>query len=141
MIGDIKLIAGGVHSDIRGSIEFVNEFDMNQVKRFYIIKHNDIKTLRGWRAHKIEQRWFYVLNGIFQVQIVKIDNWDSPDKNLPIQEQILSEPAKQILHIPAGYATCLKALEEDSRILVFADSGIENASNDNYLFPLDYFRP
>lgn len=141
MIDNISVMVGGIHNDIRGSIEFVNEFDMDHVKRFYIIKHNDTQTLRGWRAHQIEQRWFYVINGSFQVQLVKIDKWDSPSRSLPIQEQILSESTKQVLHIPAGYATCLKAFEEDSRLLVFADFGIENASNDNYLFPLDYFRP
>lgn len=141
MFDDIGIITGGIHHDARGSIEFVNEFDMSPVKRFYIIKHNDTETSRGWRAHQIEQRWFYVLNGTFQVQLVKIDKWDSPSRDLTIQKQILSESTKQVLHIPAGYATCLKALSEDSRLLVFADFGIENASNDNYLFPLDYFTP
>lgn len=139
MTDPINLIAGGIHHDTRGAIEFVNEFDMAQVKRFYIIKHNDVETLRGWRAHRIEQRWFYVLNGGFRVQLVKIDNWNSPSRNLPLQEQILTEATKEVLHIPAGYATCLKALEEGSRLLVFADFGIDHANNDNYLYPTDYF--
>ena len=139
MIDDINIISGGIHSDARGSIEFVNDFDMSPIKRFYIIKHNDIETLRGWRAHRIEQRWFYVLNGGFQLKLVKIDDWNSPSTHLPAQEHLLLESQKQVFHIPSGYATCLKALEENSKLLVLADFGIEHASNDNYLYPLDYF--
>lgn len=139
MIDAINIITGGIHNDSRGSIEFVNEFDMSPIKRFYIIKHNDTETLRGWRAHRIERRWFYVLNGSFQLRLVKIDNWDSPSNNLPIQEKILLESSKQVLYIPSGYATCLRALEEGSRLLVLADYSIDNANHDNYLYPLDYF--
>ena len=139
MIDDINIISGGIHCDARGSIEFVNDFDMSQVKRFYIIENNDTQTLRGWRAHRIEQRWFYVLSGSFQLKLLKIDNWDSPNTNLPVHEYTLLKSQKQVFHIPSGYATCLRALEEDSRLLVFADFGIEHASNDNYLYPLDYF--
>lgn len=47
----INFINGGSASDDRGSIRFVNEFDMTPVKRFYIIKNADTELIRGWRAH------------------------------------------------------------------------------------------
>jgi len=134
-----NLIKGGSHTDQRGVIRFFNDFDMESVKRFYIIEHVDTLTVRGWRAHRIEQRWFQVTQGAFKIKLVKIDNWDAPDKNLPLEELIISEQDNRVLHIPAGFATSLQALKENSKVIVFADYGIENAKLDDYLYSPDYF--
>lgn len=136
----INYIQGGIASDHRGSIRFVNDFDMSLVKRFYIIKNSDTELVRGWRALKIQQRWFYVLSGSFSLDLVKIDNWDAPSKDLPIQKEILRAANASVLHVPTGYATAFQALEPNSEILVFADYGIEHAANDDHTYPLDYFR-
>ena len=135
-----KIINGGSSIDDRGSIHFVNDFKMDGVKRFYVIKHPTIETIRAWRGHKIEQRWFYVSTGIFQIKAVKIDDWVNPSKDLEQIYFILNSDAAQVLHIPDGYATSLQALKENSQVIVFADFGLEHAGNDNYLFPSDYFR-
>ena len=135
----VKTILGGIAKDFRGQIRFVNDFDMSLVKRFYIIKNKDLDLIRGWRAHKIEQRWFYVLSGSFAFDIVKIDNWDKPSKDLLIDRQNLIEKGNQLLHLTTGYGTAFQALEENSELLVFSDYGIENAPNDDYTYPLDYF--
>ena len=135
----IDFIQGGIAKDLRGQIRFVNEFDMSIVKRFYIIKNSDLDLLRGWRAHRIEQRWFYVLSGSFSIDIVKIDNWNQASTNLEVRREILKSEDQKVLHLSSGYATAFKALEKDSEILVFSDYGIENAANDDYTYPLDYF--
>lgn len=135
----IEYITGGIASDHRGSIRFVNDFDMSLVRRFYIIKNGDTELVRGWRAHRIEQRWFYVLSGTFSVDLVKIDNWDLPSKDLSVVKEILKVSDARVMNIPIGYATAFKALEPDSEILVFSDFGIEHAKEDNYTYPLDYF--
>src|SRR5690606_23447518 len=75
-MGKPPFIHGGIAEDHRGSIRFVNDFDMAAVKRFYIIENKDTETIRGWRAHRIEQRWFYVLEGAFSLKAVKIDDWE-----------------------------------------------------------------
>ncbi|KKX51752.1 hypothetical protein, partial [Sphingobacterium sp. IITKGP-BTPF85] len=67
----IDFIKGGIAKDGRGQIRFVNDFEMSLVKRFYIIKNLDLTLVRGWRAHRIEQRWFYVLSGSFAIDTVK----------------------------------------------------------------------
>jgi dTDP-4-dehydrorhamnose 3,5-epimerase-like enzyme len=133
------IIAGGMHTDQRGTIRFFNDFDMEPIKRFYIIEHTDIETIRGWRAHRIEQRWFQVTHGTFKIQLVKIDNWESPDKNLPKEEFIISPQDNQVLHIPKGFASSIQALESNSKVIVFTDYGIENAKLDDHLYPVDYF--
>src|SRR5690606_21831071 len=135
----INFIKGGIASDQRGSIRFVNEFDMSLVKRFYIISNADTELVRGWRAHKIEQRWFYVLSGSFSLDLLKIDSWEKPSKETPIQKQIMKARDLQVIHVPAGYATAFQALEPDSQLLVFADYGIEHASQDDHTYSLDYF--
>lgn len=135
----IQYIQGGVAKDHRGQIRFVNDFDMRLVKRFYIIKNADLDLIRGWRAHRIEQRWFYVLSGSFSIDIIKIDNWELPSKDLEVNREILDSADQKVLHLSSGYATAFQALETNSEIIVFADYGIENASLDDYTYPLDYF--
>src|SRR5690606_19576757 len=136
---EILNIQGGIATDHRGSIRFVNEFDMTAVKRFYIIESKDTETIRGWRAHRTEQRWFYVLEGAFSMKTVKIDNWENPSRELPVEERTLKTDDQQVIHVPAGFGTAFRALEPGSRLLVFADYGIEHAPHDDYTYGTDYF--
>lgn len=135
----IKSIIGGIAKDHRGQIRFVNDFDMTHVKRFYIIKNTDSELIRGWRAHRIEQRWFYVLSGSFSLDLVQIDDWENASPNLPVDNRVLKAEEQQVLHVPAGYGTAFQALEPESELLVFADYGIENAKNDDYTWSQDFF--
>ena len=141
LINPVESIQGGVAKDHRGQIRFVNDFDMVAVKRFYIIKNSDTEFVRGWRAHRIEQRWFYVLSGSFELNLVKIDDWDNPSKDLGIRKELIKSDSMRLLHIPAGYGTAFKALENDSELLVFADYDINHAEYDDYQWPGDYFQP
>src|SRR5690606_13022096 len=135
----VESIIRGVAHDHRGQIRFVNDFDMTEVKRFYIIKNADTELVRGWRAHRMEQRWFYVLSGTFIMDLVKIDNWDNVSPDLPIEKRILKAGDQRVLHVPTGYGTAFQALEPDSELLVFADYGIDNAKNDDYTWTQDFF--
>lgn len=136
----IASIHGGMAEDHRGSIRFVNDFDMTAVKRFYIIENKDIETIRGWRAHRIEQRWFYVLEGAFSLKTVRIDDWENPSPTLPVKEIILRAEDQRVIHVPVGYGTAFQALEPGSRLLVFADYSIEHAKEDDYTWPAEYFK-
>jgi len=136
----LDLIQGGIAKDGRGQIRFVNEFDMSLVKRFYIIKNADTELIRGWRAHRIEQRWFYVLSGSFNVDLVKIDDWESPDPALPVENVVLQADGMQVLHVPVGYGTAFQALEAESELLVYADYPVTHAALDDYTWKYDYFK-
>lgn len=135
----MEKILGGIAKDHRGQIRFVNDFDMSLVKRFYIIQNADTSIVRGWRAHRIEQRWFFVLSGAFWVDTVKIDNWESPSPDLPVERTLLSAGDPEVFHVPAGYGTAFQAQHPGSELLVFADHGIEHAKNDDYTWPETYF--
>ena len=134
-----NIIKGGSHTDQRGTISFVNDFDMGQVKRFYVIDHPNTEVIRGWRGHKIEQRWFHVAKGVFTIDLVKIDDFDSPSVDLPVTQFKLFAKDTEILHVPAGYASSIQALAANSKVIVFADYGVENAPLDDFLYPVNYF--
>ncbi|GHE38967.1 WxcM-like domain-containing protein [Sphingobacterium griseoflavum] len=135
----VEILHGGKAQDHRGQIRFVNDFDMSNVKRFYIIKNTDTKLVRGWRGHRIEQRWFYVLSGSFTIDLVKIDDWDMASRDLPVDRKLLNSTEQQLLHVPDGYATAVQANEENSELLVFADYGVEHASFDDYTWSTTHF--
>ena len=139
-MADLKTIQGGIAEDERGHIRFVNEFDMSLVKRFYVIKNRDTELVRGWRAHRIEHRWFYILSGSFALSLVEIDNWESPNPDLIVKRYELSAVDRNVVSVPAGYGTAFQALEPDSELLVFADYPISHAKHDDYTWPLTYFQ-
>lgn len=135
----MNIIQGGLAKDHRGEIRFVNDFDMSMVKRFYIIRNADVDLIRGWRAHKIEQRWFYVLSGSFSIDIVKIDDWNDIPRDLPVRKELFKVDDGSILHLTKGYGTAFRALEPDSELLVFSDHRIDHALFDDHTYPIDYF--
>jgi dTDP-4-dehydrorhamnose 3,5-epimerase len=52
---------------------------------------------------------------------------------------VLKAEELQVVHVPVGYGTAFRALENDSELLVFADHGIDHAPQDDYTWPLEYF--
>lgn len=133
------IIQGSKHSDQRGTLSFWNDFDMQSIKRMYVIENADTQLLRGWRGHQIEQRWFYVILGSFNIQLVKIDDWVTPKPTLAQISYELVAAENMILHVPAGYASAIQALTLGAKLLVLGDHPLENAKNDDHLYPSNYF--
>ncbi len=134
-----EIIAGTSYTDERGTLCFINDFDMSAIQRFYRISHPSIAIFRGWRGHRIEQRWFNVVKGAFKISLIKIDNWEHPNPKADIIHFELYAEQYKILHVPAGYCSGLQALVEESEVLVFADYGMEHAKMDDYLYATNYF--
>ena len=132
--GEVELINGGQFTDARGTLSFFNDFDMLPVRRFYITEHPDTIFVRAWQAHKVEQKWFFVIAGSFKVVLVKPDNWDMPNGDLVHQEFILTSEKSQVLHIPGGFANGLKALEAGSKLMIFSDFTLAEAGKDDFRF-------
>ena len=134
IMSEIKIINGGIFTDYRGKIAHVNELDMTEIKRFYIIHHHDIDTIRAWHAHQNEKKWFYCLKGSFTTAFVKIDNWENPSINLKPEIFKLSEKNSKIICIPEGYANGIKADEPNSILMVFSDKVLSEAVNDSWRY-------
>ena len=133
------IIQGDTYSDERGVLRFANDFLMNVVVRFYIIKHLNTGFIRAWQAHKKEKKYFYVLRGRFVVAYLKLDNFDKPDLNKKPDYTILSDRESKVLSIPEGYANGLKALEPGSEIMVFSNLTVEESKKDDYRFPAEWW--
>ena len=128
------IIQGGSYRDERGMLSFFNEFDLLPVRRFYVIEHPDVSVIRAWQAHKIEQKWFYVIAGSFKVVIVKPEEWLGSSEKLNPQEFILKSGDNRLLHIPGGFANGFKALAPGSQLMVFSDFPISKAGSDDFRF-------
>ena len=135
----MKLISGNSFTDARGTLQFVNDFHFEGIKRFYTITHPDTSVIRAWQGHKIETKHFFVTNGSFLICWVEIDNWGNPGKDLTVNRQIMSADEPLILIIPAGNANGFKALEPGSQLIIFSDLTMEEAKDDNYRFEKDYW--
>lgn len=133
-----KLIIGGRHSDCRGVLQYNNAFDALEVKRLYIIENTDSSFIRGWQGHRIEQRWFTVLQGSFEIRLIKIDDWERPSKDLNVTVFNLDSEKLDVLHIPPGYISSIQSNVNEAKLLVMSDY-LLGKTNDEYRFSLDYF--
>ena len=134
MIEKPEIIVGDVYNDQRGSIEFVNNFKLDDIKRFYAIEPANLNIVKAWQAHKEEQKWFYVIAGSFKIVIVKIDNWESPSNNLFLYEFNLNADRPEVLHIPGGYANGFKSMEPNSKVIIFSNFTVKQSASDDYRF-------
>ncbi len=133
-----KVINGDSHSDERGILRFNNSFDATAIKRMYIIENKDSLFVRGWQGHRIEQRWFSVLQGSFKIGLIVIENWEKPSKKAEIITYVLDSEKLDVLHVPKGYVSSIQAISDKSKLLVMADYSL-NEINDEYRFAIDYF--
>lgn len=133
-----KITAGNSHRDSRGTLFFNNDFDATAIKRIYVIENRSTNFVRGWQGHKIEQRWFTAVKGSFRIQLIEIDNWDSPSKELEIFTFVIDDKKQDVLYVPQGYVSSIQSLEEDSRLFVMADY-LFGEIQDDYRFEADYF--
>jgi dTDP-4-dehydrorhamnose 3,5-epimerase len=133
------IIDGGHFSDNRGTVAFVNDFNLIPVKRFYCITHPNTTIVRAWQGHQIESKWFYCTKGSFEIKVIKIDNWHSPSKNLTIQTYVLTATQSQVLAVATGCATGIRALEMNASLMVFSDKTLNEAKGDDYRFDKDYW--
>ncbi len=128
------IINGGIHTDERGSVSHVNDFSFPGIKRFYQVKNKSVETVRAWQGHKIEEKYFFVSQGVFLITAVKIDDWENPSKSLQADTFVLKAIEPQILYIPPGYANGVKALETNSILTVFSNLSLSESAADTYRF-------
>ncbi len=138
-----ELLKGSIHNDSRGKITYNNNFSeqlLNRgIKKVYTLQNTDTVFVRAWQGHAVEQRWFSALSGKFRVFLIEIDDWSHPSRDLAQLEFILTADQMEVLHVPAGYASSIQAMEESSVLLVMADYA-QGELQDDYRFPADYFQ-
>jgi dTDP-4-dehydrorhamnose 3,5-epimerase-like enzyme len=136
---DMQLILGNRYADARGDLFYNNDFDASQVKRIYIIENNSTDFVRGWQGHQIEQRWFSAVKGKFKIELIQIDNWEQPSKDLKVHSVVIDSNKLDVIHVPKGYVSSIQSLEEDSKLLVMADY-LLGEIKDEFRYEIDYFQ-
>jgi dTDP-4-dehydrorhamnose 3,5-epimerase-like enzyme len=135
-----KIIRGNSHTDHRGTVRFVNDFSFEGIRRFYTISHPDTNTIRAWQGHQYETKYFFITKGSFLIHWIEIDNWQQPSRDLSINTLIISDKQTEILVIMPGHVTGFKALEPESTMILFSNKTLEESQNDDYRFPLEYWK-
>lgn len=119
-----KLMSGGVSVDDRGSVRFVNDFDFKNVKRFYQVENHRQGFVRAWHGHKKEGKYVYVSSGSALIGVVNMETEE-------ISKFILSDKSPKILWIPPGNYNGFKSLEENTKILFFSTTSLEESLGDD----------
>jgi dTDP-4-dehydrorhamnose 3,5-epimerase len=136
-----KLLKGGVAVDDRGEVGFVNDFDFTGVKRFYTVCNHQVGFIRAWHGHRHEAKYATVVSGSMLVCCLRIDDWDHPAADLPVQRFVLSDKTPAVLYIPAGHANGFMSLSTGAKIVFFSTSTLRDSLNDDIRFPARKWNP
>lgn len=96
----------------------------------YII---DVKldVVRAWQGHKIEPKWFVVLEGELKIKAVPI-NVNSNISLVDCFQITVLKSDNKIVHIPAGYYNGFKAFKPNSKLLILSNLTISESLTDDY---------
>lgn len=129
------LIKGDVAVDDRGFVQFANEFNFHNVKRFYLVRNHQAGTIRAWHAHQKEAKYVAVVQGAALIGAVEIDDWDNPSVEVPIHRFVLATEKPNILFIPPGYANGFMSLTSDAILIFFSTATLEESMEDDWRYP------
>jgi len=135
------IINGDLSVDDRGELAFVNQFNMELVKRFYVVSNHKQGFIRAWHAHKIESKYVFIVNGTALISTVKIDDWENPSSELIVDKFVLTAKKPAILYIPSGYANGFKTLSTNTKIMFFSTSTLKDSVGDDYRFDAYKWNP
>ena len=134
-------MSGGVATDDRGSVRFVNDFNFLHVQRFYQINNHKKGFIRAWHGHMGEGKYVYVVKGSALIGAVKMAPAEviSQEKENIIPEgkplrMVLSDTKPTVLWIPSGYANGAMTLEDDTIIMYFSTASMEETKGDDIRF-------
>lgn len=126
------IIQGGTIKDFRGEISFINDFNMDEVKRMYLIEPLH-QYVRAWQGHKNESKWFMPLTGSFEIVLIEERYWGDLS-NKTYERFILCANRKEVLFVPGGYANGFRSIDKKSKMIVFSNFNLEESKRDDYRF-------
>jgi len=126
----VKVMDGGVAVDDRGQLSFVNDFNFSDVKRFYMVENHQSGFIRAWHGHKKEGKYVFVPNGAILLGCVNLETEE-------IDRFVLSSSKPQVLYIPPGYANGFMNLQNNTKVMFFSTSTLEDSLGDDIRFEWD----
>jgi dTDP-4-dehydrorhamnose 3,5-epimerase len=139
MLDKTHIFNGGLTVDDRGQITFVNEFNFEGVKRFYMVSNHKAGFVRAWHAHRNEAKYIMAVSGDAIVGAVKIDDWEKPSEDLPVERHVISSKKPQVLYVPPGYANGFMSLTSDLKLMFFSTSTLEESADDDIRYDAKYW--
>ena len=141
-----NLFIGGQAVDDRGTVSFVNDFDFNNVKRFYQVENHRRGFIRAWHGHKKEGKYVYVPSGTALVGAVPMpDYWYNDEVGAEVEVSkkewpktfILSSKLPKVLYIPPDHCNGFMNLEENTIVQFLSTSTLEESLGDDKRFDYD----
>ena len=136
-----SLLVGGAAIDDRGSVSFCNEFPLESMKRFYVVRNHTRGFIRAWHGHRREAKAVFVASGTAMVCVVRVDDWDAPSRGIEVQKFVMSESQPRVLIIPPGFANGFMNLVRETRVVFFSNSTLEESAGDDIRFDARYWNP
>ena len=134
-----RLIVGGISRDVRGEVRHVNGFGFEQVDRGYIVRPSRTGEVRGWVGHRRDWKWYFAIEGAFDVGVVSPSSWERPSRNQIPDMYSLAAETPVILEIPPGLYAASVAIRPNSALMVFSSGLISEARTDDFRLPSDYW--
>ena len=126
-----EIIEGGMHTDVRGTLRFCNDFDLSAVKRFYTIANSAEQPVRGWIGHKRETKWFFPLKGTTEIVVEPMGDFNAEMQSGGEAERfVLKEEEPKVLRVPSGNWFCIKQ-DGNAEVMVFSDCKVGEFVNDD----------
>ena len=72
---------------------------------------------------------------------VRIDNWENPNPDAPVNKNILSAENPSAIIIPPGFANGFKNLQEKTQLIFFSSSSVDDSHGDDYRYNWNYWNP
>ena len=134
----IRRIRGGAFSDHRGTVSFVNDCSLADVKRFYTIAQTQENPVRAWMGHFHERKWFVPVSGKMTLvlrRLLPTDSGPVMDSECTVFHFDASVP--EAIAVPTGYCSGFRSDTSDAKVLVFSDKTLDEAAGDMVRFDKD----
>lgn len=135
----VTKIAGGVSVDDRGKIIFLNVIPGDKFKRMYAVMNHQKGFVRAWHGHEKESKWVTVIKGSAMIGIVEANDMLNPSPSCKCQRVVLSESSPSLLEIPPRCFNGAMTLSDDTIILYFAETTLEETAQDDFRRSWDFF--
>jgi len=137
---DPRTIKGGLAVDDRGMLTFANDFEFDGVKRFYMVENFERGFIRAWHGHQREAKYVFVPQGSIVLGVVPLTEalvGATHHTTDEVQQYVLSAKKPEILYIPPGYFNGFQTLEDNTKIMFFSTSTLEESMQDDHRLPWD----
>ena len=138
MHGDTpRLLEGGLSVDDRGSVAFVNDFDLKDSRRFYVVSDHAVGFVRAWHYHRRECKHVFAVSGDALVQAVRVEDPENPPEQAERHRFVLTASKPAVLYIPPGYANGMMTLTAGTRLIFFSNATLEESVKDDIRIDAD----